>query len=268
MQLRRRTVNYSIVINVDHSLDAEQRAQLAEDRRKPQRRAKRPGQLPPAHNAKRGRSTALYSDSVSGYDADCEDSGLDELAPTPAHATAFKVTTASISHKERVHRAHNSWNVRRSYNRDCLRLSAASSFAAAQHRQEQQREAFEALIAEVKGDHGCIYLLKTCKPSSGFAAEIQEVSSREVFYHTLGCSVSVQVPTVRCSACKDTYEIPPSLCRCFGSSPVQPLDWYDTSVLDMYSSLAYTDGTSATVFCQALDSVCDKAGVPHTHDTG
>jgi hypothetical protein len=89
-----------------------------------------------------------------------------------------------------------------------------------------------------------------------------------VFYHTLGCSVSVQVPTVRCSACKETYEIPPSLCHCFGSSHVQPLDWYDTSVLEMYNSLAYTDGTSATVFCQALDSVCGKAGVPHTHDTG
>jgi hypothetical protein len=70
---------------------------------------------------------------------------------------------------------------------------------------------------------------------------------------------------MRCTCCSQSWEVQPSDCGCFGSSPIHPSAWYDLTVLDLYTSLAFA-GTAATAFCEALEHASQQAGLNARHD--
>jgi len=83
---------------------------------------------------------------------------------------------------------------------------------------------------------------------------VQVVSSRSVACHVLGYSFWQQVPTVRCSCCRQTWEVHPADVGFFSNSPEQPFVWFDSQVLQLYQHL-FMSGLSASCFAESLSKI-------------
>ena len=84
----------------------------------------------------------------------------------------------------------------------------------------------------------------------GQTTDIRE--RRNVALHQLGDTLTVRLPTLRCSCCEQTFEMPPVALRCFGSSPVRPNVMYEESLLAFFHALSFRAGASAVSVVTSL----------------
>lgn len=158
------------------------------------------------------------------------------------------------------------WEAKRSMHTAKLRQWSVLSPLQQETRIADRKQRLQESIDKGKHCHSCCYLEELqavlAKEAGVEAAEpaaaadcMSVISYRTVTYRFLEGSFRIDIPTVKCSLCGDVSEVCAVDCGCFGSSPVQPAEWYDLPLLDLYANLTFTAGLSATAFCTALNPI-------------
>lgn len=227
-------------------------------------RQPRPGQAPPV----RGLGPKAAQDAELDYVEDVflpsdepDNEGDADSLGAPGDADPDKGTAWS---KRMATRTQN-WEAKRSMHGSKLRQWSVSSPEQQETLIADRKQRLQESIDKGKCCHFCGYLddlqavlameagVEAAEPAARDCMSV--VSYRTVTYRFLQGSFRIDIPTVKCSLCDHVSEVCAVDCGCFGSSPVQPAEWYDLPLLDLYGNLAFNAGLSATAFCTALNPI-------------
>jgi hypothetical protein len=174
----------------------------------------------------------------------------------------------STAWSKRMATKTQNWEAKRNIHSSKLRQWSVFSPLQQETRIADRKQRLQESIDKAKHCHACCYLEELqavltmeagVEPAAAAAAAAEDcmsvVSYRTVTYRFLEGSFRIGIPTVKCSLCGDVLEVCAVDCGCFGSSPVQPAEWYDLPLLDLYANLTFTAGLSATAFCTALNPI-------------
>ena len=229
-------------------------------------RRPRPGQAPPVRGLRPKAAQDVELDYVeddflpsdepdNDGDADCHGA--------PGDADLDKSTAWS----KRMATKTQNWEAKRNIHSSKLRQWSVFSPLQQETRIVDRKQRLQESIDKAKHCHACCYLEDLqavlameagVEPAAAAAAAedcMSVVSYRTVTYRFLEGSFRIGIPTVKCSLCGDVSEVCAVDYGCFGSSPVQPAEWYDLPLLDLYANLTFTAGLSATAFCTALNPI-------------
>lgn len=80
-------------------------------------------------------------------------------------------------------------------------------------------------------------------------------SARPVVVYGLGYSFELEMPSFSCSQGCPNFETPPVYLQCMGSTPIRPGSMFDISLLQLFHSLRWRAGASASAMSSSLEDV-------------
>lgn len=224
--------------------------------------AARPNQAPPVRSSPAViQQQQQQADLDPEYEADDEDeaSTSGRNVDEPPAASRTPGATAG-TWKQRVQRRAANWDQRR--DRDTLDMRQY------ERRKPGLRAAYlDSILASMQQrmhqsllQHQCHNHLHQALP--------EVVTYRNITYYSTDAALELPVPTVKCNCCKEVWEISAGEVGCFGTSPVRPQRWFDSLVLDFFTSLTFMAALSTTDFAAALESLYHSAGQEVVVDDG
>ena len=80
-------------------------------------------------------------------------------------------------------------------------------------------------------------------------------TDRPIIVYGLGYSFELRIPGFSCSKGCPNFEVPPVYLRCMGSTPLRPGSMFDISLLQLFHSLRWRAGASASAMTSSLEDV-------------
>ena len=258
-----------IVHTVDS--DTEQKAQqiraakeAAFNSRQVKKRKARPGQQPPQRRPV--PDEVLDNDSQDPSSGASDGSGSDSDGPASTSSAQPQTTSTKrrgrrSSHqrwRQRNARLAERWEENRSQHTAQIRASERFREAANSRRLQLLKQDIESSIEASNANHPCLQVV---------ALELEQISKRTVICLDWGHAVPVEVPTMRCSFCREEWEVSACQVFYFPSTPVRPNFWISVQMLEQYRQLGTRGGLSMTHFSDAAASIRQLTGCGNLHFT-
>jgi hypothetical protein len=108
--------------------------------------------------------------------------------------------------------------------------------AARQRKAAELRLHLSGLVAHEIALHSC----RQQQVQAGQPEKVRMIGCRLVECYSFDARCRVCVPTMRCSNCSEQWEVPPAAVGLFPNAPIVGSAWFDQSLLDMYTELAFS----------------------------